>query len=164
MYSRAAPNHAMHDAIVRAAPPGSTPGQLIVRFAAKSLILLIVVLGISIVSAFRASVVTPEPTLRVIWCVASIVTLFLYVRELRPDQLKKRKAMSVGVLSALIAWGFSVYLCFYLGVWRLALLPWHFSFRQLLIGIFWVFVGYRLAHWLWLLSKVGVSEKEKHES
>lgn len=154
----------MHTAVARAAPPGSTPGQLVVRFAAKSLILLIVVLAISIVSAFRASVATSEPTLRVIWCIASIITLFLYVRELRPDQLQKRKTISVGVLSALVAWAFSVYLCFYLGVWRIVLLPWHFSFRQLLIGAFWVFVGYRLAHWMWLLSEVGVSEAEKHES
>jgi len=154
----------MHDAVARAAPPGSTPAQLIVRFAAKSLILLIVVLGISIVSVFRAPVTASEPTLRVIWSVASIITLFLYVRELRPDQLQKRKAISVGALSALVAWAFSVYLCFYLGVWRIVLLPWHFSFRQLFIAIFWVFVGYRLAHWLWLLSEVGVSEAEKPES
>jgi hypothetical protein len=154
----------MHTAVTRAVPPGSTPGQMIVRFAAKCLILLAVVLGISIVSAFRAPVGISEPTLRVIWCVASIITLFLYVRELRPDQLEKRKTISVGVLTALVAWGFSVYLCFYLGVWQLVLLPWHFSFRQLLIGLFWVFVGYRLAHWMWLLSEVGVSEAEKHES
>src|SRR6266496_4538418 len=148
----------MDDAVARAAPPGSTPGQLIVRFAAKSLILLIVILGISIVSVVRAPGGSSEPTLRLAWSVASIIALFAYVRELRPDQLEKRKAISIGVLSALIAWAFSVYLCFYLGVWRIVRLPWHFSLRQLLIGLFWVYVGYRLAHWLWLLSEVGKSE------
>lgn len=35
---------------------------------------------------------------------------------------------------------------------------------EILHSLFWVFVGYRLAHWLWLLSEVGVSEKGKHES
>lgn len=104
----------MHDVVLRHAPPHSTPGQMIVRFGAKALIFLFVALGVSIVSFFRAPVGASEPTVRLIWCAVSIVTLFAYVRGLRPNQLQKQKT-SLGVLSALVAWSFATYLCLYLG-------------------------------------------------
>jgi len=99
----------------------------------------------------------PRTYLLLLGSLLSIVGVFWFswIAETR----RKQPWQFVGALAGFVAYIYSLYLIGFLGVYRLFTLLSGFSVWGLIVGVLWIYLGYRMLHALWLISEIGVIEK-----
>ncbi len=132
--------------------------ELVTRLSGKAMIKIILVLITEIFLYFKERTVV-NGLFFFIMAILATVGLVVFTRtlsrELAAGQIKRSWKGMVGSFGGILPYLFACYLIFFEGVWRLVLLHYkNFSYFDLLIGLFFFFMGYSLLRVIHRLSEL----------